>query len=500
MGTGKLAAAEVTTPLKVLYIEDNLPDATLALRHLRREGISAEADVVSTRREFTEKLHSNAYDVILADYRLPDWSGMEALDILRQENRDIPFILVTGALGDDAAVDCIKKGAADYILKDRPATLAFAVRRALDERALRDQRKRDERARAYLASIVDSSQDAIIGESLTGIIQSWNRGAESLYGYTAAETVGRPITMLAPPEGHEEIRSWLALIKRGERLGPTEAVRLRKEGKRIIVSMTISPVIDPAGHVVSAAAIAHDVTQHKFAEEALARQAEALSQSNAELEQFAYVASHDLQEPLRTIASFAQLLQKRYRSKLDANADEFIEFIVNGAARMQGLINDLLIYSRVGRKGKEPAATDCSAVLDGAIRNLQMAIAESGAQITYDALPTIKCDGAQIMQLFQNLLGNSIKFRGGQRPRIHVGVERRLPEWVFSVKDNGIGIDPQFSGRVFEIFQRLHTRDEYPGSGIGLAIAKKIVTRHGGRIWFESQPHHGATFFFTLPA
>ena len=225
-----------------------------------------------------------------------------------------------------------------------------------------------------------------------------------------------------------------------------------------------------------------------------------LARSNTELEQFAYIASHDLQEPLRTVASFAQLLQKRYQGKLDANADEFIHYLVDGATRMQGLINDLLAYSRVGRRDKEFAPTDCTAVLEQALHNLYAAIGECGAQVTHDPLPTVKCDGAQIMQVFQNLVGNSIKFRDSHPPRVHVAVQRKPSEWVFSVKDNGIGIDPQYHHRIFEVFQRLHTRAEYPGSGIGLAIAKKIVERHGGRIWVESQFHQGAEFFFALPA
>jgi light-regulated signal transduction histidine kinase (bacteriophytochrome) len=232
----------------------------------------------------------------------------------------------------------------------------------------------------------------------------------------------------------------------------------------------------------------------------LEQKAQELTRSNTELQQFAYVASHDLQEPLRTMASFAQLLQKRYRGKLDASADDFIHYIVDGATRMQGLIIDLLAYSRVGRFGKEFVPTDCTKVFEQSLSNLQAAVAESGAVVTHDRLPTVQADGTQLVQLFQNLIGNSIKFRDTQTPRVHVAAERKASEWVFSVKDNGKGIDPQYAGRIFEVFQRLHTRTEYPGSGIGLAISKKIVERHGGRIWVESQLNQGATFFFTLPA
>lgn len=224
-----------------------------------------------------------------------------------------------------------------------------------------------------------------------------------------------------------------------------------------------------------------------------------LSRSNEDLQQFAYVASHDLHEPLRVITSYTQLLAKRYKGKLDKDADEYIGFAVDGAKRMQGLIQDLLAYSRVGTKGKELAPTDCEAVLSTTLRSLALAISESGAQITHDPLPTVRGDPGQLGQLFQNLIDNAIKYRNGKGPEVHVSCTRQASEWLFGVKDNGIGIDPQYADRVFIIFQRLHTRDEYEGTGIGLAVCKKIVERHGGKIWVDSEPGHGSTFYFTLP-
>jgi PAS domain S-box-containing protein len=255
-----------------------------------------------------------------------------------------------------------------------------------------------------------------------------------------------------------------------------------------------------------------DITERVKAEKELEQQREELARSNAELERFAYVASHDLQEPLRMVTSYLQLLERRYKPRLDGDALDFINFAIDGSNRMKTLIGDLLAYSRVGTRGKEFAPTDCEAVLRQVLLNLKATIQENKATITNDSLPTILGDPVQMEQLFQNLVGNAIKFHGEQPPKIHIGIalthSSPLPlgkekgvreEYLFTVSDNGIGIDPQYFERIFILFQRLHNREEYPGTGIGLAICKRIVERHGGRIWIESQPGKGATFFFTLP-
>ena len=232
----------------------------------------------------------------------------------------------------------------------------------------------------------------------------------------------------------------------------------------------------------------------------LAQLAQDLERSNAELKKFAYVASHDLQEPLNQVANYVQLLEMRYQDQLDQDAEEFIDFAVEGVSLMQTLIDDVLAYSKVDLQGIEWQLTDLENSLIQALSNLRGRIAENGAEITHDPLPTIVADGTQLMQLFQNLIGNAIKFRKpDQSPKIHIGVQRQEEAWLFSVQDNGIGIDPQFADRIFVIFQRLHTRDEYPGTGMGLAICKKIVECHRGRIWVESELGQGATFYFTIP-
>ena len=241
-----------------------------------------------------------------------------------------------------------------------------------------------------------------------------------------------------------------------------------------------------------------DVTERKRAEEALRQTAEDLARSNKDLEQFAYVSSHDLKEPLRMVTGFMSLLKERCQGKLDAEADQYISFAAEAALRMQGLIDDLLAYSRAGR-GKVNEPTDVGAVLDRVMQSLTISIQESGAALTHDPLPTITSNAVELTQVFQNLIGNALKFKGERKPEIHIGAQRQARQWLFTIRDNGIGIDPQFAERIFMIFQRLHTREQFPGTGIGLAICKKIVERHGGRIWMESQPGKGSTFCFTLP-
>jgi signal transduction histidine kinase len=242
-----------------------------------------------------------------------------------------------------------------------------------------------------------------------------------------------------------------------------------------------------------------EVAERLQAQQGMAKRSAELQRSNAELEQFAYVASHDLQEPLRMVSSYTQLLAKRYRDKLDGSAIEFIDFAVDGVKRMQKLIQDLLQLSRVGTRAREFAVVNCEAALQTARLNLSAAIRQSGAAITQDSLPPVRADCGQLAQLFQNLLGNALKYRAERTPQIHIGCDVQDGYWQFSVRDNGIGIDPQFAERIFMLFQRLHGKGEYEGTGIGLAICKKIVERHGGNIWVESAAGQGANFKFTLP-
>jgi signal transduction histidine kinase len=361
----------------VLHVEDDKLDAELAAEALRKGGFSASVAIVQTETEFKRQIRSHRPEIVIADYHLPHWNGMEVLDLLRRESPDIPMILVSGSLKDVTAVECIKAGATDYVSKDGLARLPEVIRRALrekHERSLRDQVEKD-----------------------------------------------------------------------------------------------------------------------------LARKVEELARSNADLEQFAYVASHDLQEPLRMVVAYTQLLAERYRGKLDERADKFIGYASEGAQRMQVLVQDLLAFSRIGRNGFTSGSVDCNAALEEILQTLASAIQESGAGVTHADLPVVWSDRTHVAQVFQNLIGNAIKFRGKEPPVVSVRAEKADRQWLFSVSDNGIGIAPEHAENIFVVFQRLHARAEYPGNGIGLAICKKIVEHYGGKIWMESQAGQGSTFKFTLP-
>jgi signal transduction histidine kinase len=364
-------------PLRVLLLEDSPDDTRLILHDLRQAGFEPVEQRVETETDFLTHLEP-APDLILGDYRLPRFDALRALRLLQERDLDVPFIVVTGALDDQAAVKFLEHGACDYLLKDRLARLGQAVASALAHKQARDNARR-----------------------------------------TAA---------------------------------------------------------------------------------ALERRTRELTRSRVELSQLASAASHDLQEPLRMISSFSRLLARHFGGQLNATADEFISYIGDGVVRMQALINDLLDYSRLGTRGEAFRATDCEAIVERALANLKTSIDETGTVVTHGPLPSFRADGTQMLQLFQNLIGNAIKYRGVAPPRIHRAAERQGKDWVFSIRYYGIGFDPKYAERIFTVVQRLHTPDQYPGTGIGLAICKKIVEGHDGRIWADMEPGQGSRLFFTIPA
>ena len=319
----------------------------------------------------------------------------------------------------------------------------------------------------------------------------------SISGYYEDELVGMPFLNLILAEDRKAFRENAAKMLKGECSSAYEFRMVTKKAEIKWVMEIVAPIFYQRKRATLGKLI--DITERKQAEERLEQITTEMQRSNTELEQFAYVISHDLQEPLRMVSSYTQLLAKRYQSKLDADADEFIAYAVDGAKRMQALLYDLLEFSRIGTRGKPFSLANCEDIVEQAMANLKIAIEESGALVSHDTLPTIKVDEGQLVRLFQNLIGNAIKFRRQEQPlHVHISAKRRHDFVTFSVRDNGIGIDPQHTQSIFEIFRRLHTKEEYPGTGMGLAICKKIAERHGGRISVRSQPGKGSTFCFTI--
>ncbi|MEO7193040.1 MAG: PAS domain S-box protein [Vicinamibacterales bacterium] len=345
-------------------------------------------------------------------------------------------------------------------------------------------------------AVAETASEGIISVDRKGIIQYWNPGAERLFDRPAAEAVGQPLSLALPDPSLNPYRQ---LASDHPRAATFESVGQRRNGKTFPLELSVTSWSNTQGDKFFTC-IVRDITAHKASERALQDKAQELARSNEELQQFAYVASHDLQEPLRMVANYTQLLGRRYKDKLDADANEFIEFAVDGAKRMQDLIHDLLEYARVGTGGREFRPVPADRMAAAAIANLASAIDDLHAEVILDPLPTLNCDEVQLSQVFQNLIANGIKFhRADARPLVRVSAARSNGGWLLTVTDNGIGIEARYFDRIFQMFQRLHARADYPGTGIGLSLSKKIIERHGGHISVTSQPGSGTTFSFTIP-
>lgn len=479
--------------VSILIVDDD-PQLRKTLSDiLTAEGYAPK--VVPGGKDALDKIKEMRPAVALIDLRMEDMSGMEVMQAIRRQYPETACIVLTGYATRETAIEAVNMGAYSYIEKPYDVEqLLLTIRRAIEKQKTDEELRR---LKDFHESIVQSMTEGIVVEDAQGNITFVNQAGSALLGYSSVELIGQKWKDIIPPDQRTLVEVT------GDRRGPKGVDRYevklkRGNGSPVIVLVTSSPLYEHDGFA-GTLTVFTNITERVQAEEALAKQAMELARSNAELEQFAYVASHDLQEPLRMVTSYLQLLERRYKGKLDADADEFIDFAVDGASRMKSLIEDLLAYSRVGTRGKEFEPIASEVIFEQALSNLQISIEENDAIITHDPLPTIMADDVQLEQLFRNLIDNAIKFRSQARLEIHVGAERKDGQWYFSVQDNGIGIDPQYAERIFIIFQRLHTREEYPGTGIGLAICKRIVERHGGRIWVESEAGKGATFFFTIP-
>ena len=376
-----------------------------------------------------------------------------------------------------------------------------------NKKAIKEMETPDLKTENLFFDIFDQNPSSIWLSDNNGTVIWQNQAYRAIWGATDENLIGK-FNIFDTPIFKEENN--LLLVKKVFDQGETVKLTINYEPKiykkltgnkrrtRSVMEVTIAPIKDKNGKTKNAIIYQNDVTKRVITEEELKERVKNLKLSNEELEQFAYIASHDLQEPLRSVASFTQLLQKRYKDKLDKEANEFIQFIVDGATKMHDLITDLLLFSRIGTRVKPFAETDMNLILKEVLDSLTQSIKETKAEITYDHLPTIKADDSQMKQLLQNLISNAIKFHGDDTPHIHITGKKKTNEWVFSVKDNGIGIDPNYFDKIFIIFQRLHKTAEYRGTGIGLAVCKKIAQRHGGKIWVTSKLGKGATFYFTI--
>jgi PAS domain S-box-containing protein len=371
----------------------------------------------------------------------------------------------------------------------------FAAARDITERKKAEEALR--LSNIYNRSLIETSLDPHVTIGPDGKITDVNRATELVTGYSRNELIGTDFSgYFTEPEKARE--GYKQVFREGLVLDYELEIHHR-DGDVTPVLYNASIYRNESGEVIGIFAAARDITERKKAERLLNSKLEELARSNAELEQFAYISSHDLQEPLRMIASYLQLLQRKYQGRLDEKADKYIYFAVDGASRMQNLINDLLEFSRVTTKAREFEPTDCKSLLDQVVSDLEVSIKENEARISYGTLPVVMADSMQLAQVFQNLISNAIKFRSEKVPEIKISAEKKEDEWLFSIQDNGIGIDPRFSERIFEVFKRLHKKEEYPGTGIGLSICKKIVERHGGNICVESESGKGSIFYFNLP-
>ncbi len=481
-------------PLHVLLIEDSEDDARLVIRELKRGNFTPDWQRVQSEAILRTQLKTAAWDVVIADYRVPELEAPLALKIFQQSQLDIPFIVVSGAIGEKVAVEMMKAGAHDYLMKDDLTRLPEAVRRELREAKVRQQHRNAEILIRRQLAAMEAAIDGI------AILQAdhhlyMNHSYLKLFGYDQLdELTGQSWKCLYPSKMVDRFENEIFPKLESALSWQGEAIATRKDGTTFVLELSYT--LAGGGELV---AVCRDITERKQSEKKLKQLNADLMRSNQELEQFAYVASHDLQEPLRKIRNFAELLAQNYQGQMDERADRYISYVTEGATRMQALISDLLSFSCVGRAVLNLKSTSLEMIVQQMTSDLETVIRTRNAVISFENLPTVLADPTRMRQLLQNLISNAIKYCQADVPTVHIRATHDNHTWIISVQDNGIGIDPQYADRIFVIFQRLHHQKDYSGTGIGLAICKKIVELHGGQIWVDSQEGQGSTFSFTLP-
>jgi len=491
--------------INVLLIEDEEAHAEAVRRAFEKEGGPVHLTWAAGITEALSCLQKSTPHLVVADWLLPDGKGTDILPS-DENHRLFPVVLMTSYGNEQVAVDAMKAGAVDYVMK---SPSAFAEMPTIVERALRQwnlivERKRaEEKLRESEERFRTVFEQGPLGMHMAKPDYHFvvcNDAFRQLVGYSDEELSKMSFMDITHPEDHEtDIEQAQRLIRGEMACYKMEKRIVNKNGAIRWIDFTRSILRGADGTPSYFLTMVEDITERKKAELVLKQTLLDLTRSNEDLEQFAYVASHDLQEPLRNVSTCVQLLEKEYRGKLSPDADRLIRYAIESAVRMKALIHDLLTYSRISTRGNAFQSTSCEETLHFAIENLNSSITQSKAIITHDPLPVITADATQIMQVFQNLISNAIKFHKQEHARVHVSASKEDDGWVFSVKDNGMGIDSQHLERIFLIFQRLHKRSDYEGTGMGLAIAKKIIERHRGRIWAESRPGIGTSFYFTIP-
>jgi PAS domain S-box-containing protein len=509
---------DVNTPIRILLVEDDSSDAILIDRELRKGGLDYQSLRVQNKDQFVQALANQRPDIILSDHGLPAFDGLTALAIAREKVPETPFIFVTGSLGEEMAIKTLKSGASDYVLKHALGNLVPAVKRALSQAADRLKRKQAEEElrqfQARKAAILEAAVDAIITIDHEGKIQAWNRAAEEMFGYKREEVINREMAeLIIPPDLRTAQRQGLIQYVSGRQPGlgsrRYESRAMRKDGSEFPVEIALARI--PLEGFPMFTGFVRDITERKKSEEEIRgwnaelerrvrERTVQLESANKELEAFSYSVSHDLRAPVRHIEGFVQVLEPMMRGQLSDEAANVFKMISQSTRQMNRLIEGLLAFSRMSRAEMAFTAVDFGVLVGEARHELQGQA--QGREIAWviPSLPTLRGDPITLRQVFINLVSNALKYTSTRpKARIEISARDAGHETIVCVRDNGVGFEPQYIDRLFGVFQRLHPATQFEGTGIGLAIVRRIIARHGGKTWAEGERDKGAAFYFSLP-